>query len=200
MIRLSLGAIVLLVLMALAPQAMAASFDCTKAATPFEHAICDNPTLSSADDLLAKAFATATGGLTKPAATQMRADQRAWLDFAQSACTDDAKPLATGSYDDEQVGCLVTQFSTRSTALEDSRMLGGHRFYLKSTFAAVPDPDAAADPDYYWRVATSTQTLPMMDEDDPLAADFNAFMAQDRRRHNRARGQPRTPMRRATAT
>ena len=36
-----------------AAPASAASFDCSKAATPFEHAICDIPVLSAADDLLA---------------------------------------------------------------------------------------------------------------------------------------------------
>jgi uncharacterized protein len=176
MIRMILSA-VLLVLLTLAPPAMAVSFDCAKATTPLEHAICDDPTLSAADDVLAKAFATATGGLTKPSVAAMRADQRQWLDFSQRACTDTAEPLTTGSYNAEQIECLAGQFKSRATDLEDSRMLGGHRFYLLSRFAAVPDPDGISDPDYFWKVATHEVSWPLLDEDDPLAADFNIFMA-----------------------
>ena len=47
-------------ILALGPiPAMGASFDCAKAQTPFEHAICEAPELSRADEVLAKAFATA---------------------------------------------------------------------------------------------------------------------------------------------
>lgn len=177
MIRMALGSFVPLMLLVPVPPAMAASFDCTAASTPFEHAICDNPELSSADDLLAKSFATAIGGLTKKAAGDMRADQRRWLDYAQRACTDDAEPLTEGSYDDEQAGCLTTLFKTRSGSLEDSRMQGGHRFYLWSRYATLPDPDAANEPDdYYWKVATHAVTVPLLDGDDALAADFNPFV------------------------
>ena len=48
--------------------AQAASFDCKKATTPFEVAICTNPELSEADEVLAVSYATSIGGLSKPAA------------------------------------------------------------------------------------------------------------------------------------
>jgi uncharacterized protein YecT (DUF1311 family) len=160
---------------AVAP-ATAASFDCAKASTPFEHAICDMPDLSAADEVLAKAFATATGGLTKEASGVMRVDQRAWLDFAQRSCTDDAEPLASGRYDEEGGACLLQAFAQRSKALELSRMLGGHRFYLKSFYAALPDPTEAANPDSYWKVATHELVLPLLDNDDPLAGFFNDYV------------------------
>ena len=57
----------------------AASFDCGAAATPFEHAICDSEELSRSDEVLAKAFDTALGGLTKAASGALREDQRASL-------------------------------------------------------------------------------------------------------------------------
>lgn len=51
----------------------AASFDCAKAATPTEHAICDNPQLSSLDDQTAGLYYTLISG-GAPQATASAAD------------------------------------------------------------------------------------------------------------------------------
>jgi uncharacterized protein YecT (DUF1311 family) len=157
---------------------LGASFDCAKATTPFENAICEAPELSQADEILAKAFATATGGLTKESVNLMRQDQRNWLDFAQRACTDDAQPLAEGRYDEEGASCLLDKFNGRVDALEQSRMLSGHRFLIKSVYGAVPDPDEAENPDSYWKVAAHELVLPLLDADDALAEKFNAFVME----------------------
>ena len=159
--------------------AMGASFDCQKAATPFEHAICEAPELSRADEILAKAFATATGGLTKESTNAMRQDQRNWLDYAQRACTDDAQPLAQGRYDEDGVSCLLDKFNGRVDALEQSRMVSGHRFFIESEYGAIPDPDEASNPDSYWKVASHELVLPVLDRDDPLAEPFNAFVTEE---------------------
>lgn len=179
MIRTMLAGVTMVMLMVLAGPAMAASFDCMAAATPFEHAICDNPELSSADEVLAKTFATSLGGLTKAATTAMRTDQREWLDFAGRACTDNAQPLAEGDYNSDQVYCLTNIFRTRSRDLEQSRMFNGHRFYLESSFEAMPDPQSAADPNSSWKVATHQTTVALLDSDDALAEKFNAFARQE---------------------
>lgn len=52
---------------------LAASFDCSKAATPTEHAICDNPQLSSLDDQTAGLYYTLISG-GAPQATASVAD------------------------------------------------------------------------------------------------------------------------------
>lgn len=157
----------------------AASFDCSKATTPFERAICDFPELSAADDRLAKTFATAMGGLTPNGATLLRNDQRVWLDFAQRACTTDAKPMTTGRYDEMGSRCLRSIFGGRSIALEQSRMLDGHRFFIASRYAALPDPDEVDNEGSAFQVATHELVLPQLDEDDPMDEAFNAFvMAQ----------------------
>jgi uncharacterized protein YecT (DUF1311 family) len=156
--------------------ASAASFDCAAASTPFEHAICDIPELSAADERLAKSFATATGGLTKEAVVLMRGDQRAWLDYAQRACTDDAEPLTRGSYPEAGGSCLVEKFNNRSAALEQSRMIGGHRFFMKSLYAALPDPNEVDNPDSYWKVASHEAVMPQLDADDPWAEAFNSYV------------------------
>ncbi|MFD2647463.1 DUF3298 domain-containing protein [Devosia albogilva] len=153
----------------------AASFDCGAAATPFERAICDSEELSRADEVLAKAFNTALGGLTRAAETALRKDQRAWLDFAQRACTEDAELLESGSYDERGVSCLMDLFNSRVRTLELSRMIDGHRFVFESAHAALPDPMEADDPDSYWKVATHKAAVVLLDGDDPLADAFNAF-------------------------
>ena len=159
------------------PAAYAASFDCSKASTPFEHAICDNPELSRADEVLAQSFATALGGLGEAAAIQLRADQRTWLDFARRVCTADARPLTVGRYGARGIECLLTTLQTRSKIVEQSRMINGHRFSVHTSYEALSDPNEASDPDSYWRVASHETSYPVMDESDPLAQGFNAFVA-----------------------
>lgn len=178
MIRTVLGAMLIMLALAIVAPASAASFDCTKATTAFEKAICDNPQLSIADDTLAVAFATAIGGLDKAAVTRMRADQHAWLDFAAASCTDTGEPLADGeSYTKtDQLDCLDLAYNDRIRVLETSRMLGGHRFAVASRYAELPDPDAATDPDYYWKVATHVVSYPVLQGKG--AAGFNAAVEQ----------------------
>ena len=165
---------ILALLAGMSQPAAAASFDCAKAATPFEHAICDNPELSRADERLAKSFATAIGGLSDTALAEVRGDQRAWLDFAQKACSPDAKPMTRGNYGEEGVRCLSNVFRTRSNALETSRMINGMRFYPRARFAATPDPDAEADS--YWAVAQHEVSYVQLDSTESYAKEFNAYV------------------------
>ncbi|MDB5535209.1 MAG: hypothetical protein JWQ65_84 [Devosia sp.] len=178
MMRTILGAMLLVLALAMAGPASAASFDCSKATTAFEKAICDNPKLSADDDTLAVAFATAIGGLSKPAVIAMRAEQRAWLDFAARSCTDHAEPLSdVDTYTDNQIECLGLAFSTRTGVLEQSRMLGGHRFAVSSSYSALPDPDAVDDPTSYWKVATHQLTYPALDGGKADAEGFDSFIS-----------------------
>lgn len=158
--------------------AMGASFDCAKAQTPFEHAICEAPELSRADEVLAKAFATAIGGLTEGSVEAMRGDQRNWLDYAQRACTADVRPLTEGRYDENGTACLLDKFKGRIAALEQSRMVSGHRFFIQSAYDAVPDPDEVDITNSNWKLATHEVVLPLLDADDPIAEAFNAFVLE----------------------
>lgn len=160
---------------AVAPAA-AASFDCAKAATPFEKAICDNPDLSAADDRLAKTYQTAIGGLGETALAAMRTDQRAWLDHARRACTTNAQPLTSGSYDERGVSCLATLFSSRSDLLEQSRIIKGTRFYPQARYEAMPDPNEADNPDSYFPVALHELAYVQIDDTTPEAEAFNALV------------------------
>lgn len=167
----------LFVLAGMSLPAGAASFDCNKAATPFEHAICDDTALSMADDRLAATYQTAIGGLSEMALAAVRGDQRKWLDYAQRACAPEAKPMASGEYDEDRRRCLVSLFNSRSTVLESSRMIGGKRFYPRAQYAALPDPDAE-DPDVYWAVASHELSYVQLDADDASAKAFNLYVEE----------------------
>jgi uncharacterized protein YecT (DUF1311 family) len=159
-------------LLFLVPVAQAASFDCAKAATSFEKAVCASPELSKRDETLAKAYATALGGLSSPAAAQVKAGQHDWLDYAARLCSDDAQPIA-GAYTADQTQCLVGEFGNRIAEFEASKMQGGYRFYPVELRLIERDPDATADS--YNKVATKHFTTVKIDGDDDVAAAFNAL-------------------------
>lgn len=153
--------------------AQAASFDCAKASSAFERAICDTPELSQKDEILAKAYATALGGLSKQASDAVKAGQREWLHYAERACTDDAEPLK-GDYDDEGASCLATLFSGRIGDLEESRMRSGRRVYMMDRYTVFPDPEAADDA--FTKVTTRQYSSARIDGDNEEAHGFNALM------------------------
>lgn len=161
----------LLLLVCVAPSA-AASFDCSKARTPFARAICTHPDLSRADETLAKAFETALGGLSAPAKAEVSAAQDHWVKFANLACTDDARP-ATRPYNQDGLSCLANLFADRTQQLQNSRMLGGLRIYYVDRYAALPDPDPVED---NVKVATKAVSTPRIDGADDEAAAFNRFI------------------------
>lgn len=156
----------------------AASFDCAKAATAFEKAICGSSRISAADERLAKTYETAIGGLSEKALAAVRADQRSWLDFAQRACTTDAKPLTEKTETENTENCLVGIFNGRSAILEASRMIDGKRFYPRAQFTVLPDPDAASEEGSPWSVAQHELSYVQIDSEDPFALAFNAYVEE----------------------
>jgi uncharacterized protein len=77
------------VLCALLPlaAASAASFDCAKAATSVERAICQDEQVSVLDEYLARYYSAARKALGR-GATCLRADQREWLKSVRDRCAD----------------------------------------------------------------------------------------------------------------
>ena len=75
MMRTTIALTILAVAMALPAASQAASFDCAKAATPTEHAICDNPQLSQLDDQTSGMYYTmiSNGSLTPAKVSQVKA-------------------------------------------------------------------------------------------------------------------------------
>ena len=69
-----------------APPALAASFDCTRAATAVEKLICADAQLSRSDEALAASYASALKQTADPAA--LRKTQREWIGAARDRCAD----------------------------------------------------------------------------------------------------------------
>ena len=155
--------------------AAAASFDCAKARTPFAKAICGNPTLSTADDKLAKTFAAALQGLSPTARADVQQAHDAWVKYANIACTKTAKP-ATKPYTADDIECLSELFADRTSLLESSKTMGGLRFYSVDRYAAIPDPDPTEDNSF---IATKSVSTPRIDGTDGEAQAFNRFIETD---------------------
>ena len=66
--------------------AFAASFDCSKAGTPIEKAICSYPELSALDEQLASAYRAAA--TTSADQNQLKHEQRTWITQIRNACED----------------------------------------------------------------------------------------------------------------
>jgi len=77
---------ILLAMMVLSSGAAAASFDCAKAATLVEHAICADRKLSDLDDQLAAAYRNVLAAASD--ANAIRARQREWLANERNKCRD----------------------------------------------------------------------------------------------------------------
>ena len=164
---------VVLVMLALAATPVsAASFDCNKASTPLEYAICGDPNLSQADTDMAKAFSAARQELSPEASAQVLAGQREWIDFVSRACTDTAEPKMTGRYDADGVACLNTLYSQRTEALQRiGRVDDGLTVYSIDSFDVVRDPD----PEGWNKVATTEISYVQIDGTSPEVVAFNAY-------------------------
>ncbi len=77
---------ILLVMMAVSPNAAATSFDCSQASTLVEQVICSNKQLSDLDDSLAAAYKDALSASNSVG--QIRVRQREWLVNERNRCQD----------------------------------------------------------------------------------------------------------------
>ena len=85
--------LLLLLCAALLPMtAHTASYDCTRATTATEIAICDNPNLNRMDEDLAVQYRSLLNQLPPRRADALRDDQRSWL-VARNSCGADVRCL-----------------------------------------------------------------------------------------------------------
>jgi uncharacterized protein len=75
----------------------AASFDCVKAASPFEKTVCSDPEISKLDEDLAAAYGNALKALSKEGKQILRDGQRRWLHFVNDVCLKDKNGTGTSS-------------------------------------------------------------------------------------------------------
>jgi len=84
---------------------LAASFDCKKAETPIEKAICDHAQLSELDSHLGQEYKKLRGSLSKENATRLQKEQKIWLDHRLTDCSL------------KDIECLISLYQQRITEL-----------------------------------------------------------------------------------
>lgn len=114
--------------------AFAASFDCKKAGTGIEHAICNTPALNELDGRIDNYYVRAMADLPVGQASALRTEQRAWLK-KRNACANNSGDLKA---------CLEPIVKARATALEDIHHRAASDF--DAAVSLIPDsPVNAAD-------------------------------------------------------
>ncbi|SFC50736.1 lysozyme inhibitor LprI family protein [Tropicimonas isoalkanivorans] len=116
----SCGIAVGLALLAAPVQAASPSFDCAKAGTATEHAICASDVLAGLDRHLAEAYRAARAGAGETGVAQIRADQVAWI-ARRDACGGDA-----GCIEDRMEARLRQLQSLLANGLADSGLSGAY--------------------------------------------------------------------------
>jgi len=91
-----------------ASAAFGASFDCNKASTPTEKAICAYPTVSALDEQLASAYREQLRTVNDP--STLKSQQRAWVSQVRNKC--------------EDVACLEAAYKSRIEELNVSPING----------------------------------------------------------------------------
>ena len=97
-------------------QATAASFDCNKAATWVEKAVCSDEVLSQFDDQLAKAYSDALASLSPEGQKETKQYQKQWLKNLSPYCNDRLK----AKRDDNAAQCLKDAYKKRIKQLQQS--------------------------------------------------------------------------------
>jgi len=124
--------------------AYAASFDCAKAATPMERAICADKDLSDEDKAMADAYRNALSMLSLQGRQALRESQRRFLTYVTVKC--DADELRNGGKEAEKRygWCLKVALNDRIALLKRSVTVAGGRRFLSVTHyraRAVTDTD-----------------------------------------------------------
>ncbi len=165
----------------------AASFNCAKARTPIEKAICASYELSMADDKLAQAYGAALAK-APDAADLVRASQREWLQIQATKCKPDDKnyPLAD---------CLLSEWNDRIFFLGDIvQRKGSITFFFHEVSLEIPSskketgskPNAgdSDDADPYSNPPIFHATWPEAISDKPEWQAWNKAVLDEARRWN----------------
>lgn len=121
--------------------AHAASFDCAKAKTPQEKAICASPKLSNADDQMAAAYRSALAAAPPEMREKLRESQRDWIRNMAATCRPGNANLPgrmnlPAAFPD----CLFAYETNRKRLLQHTmQRIGGVTFVWRSVNLSTPD-------------------------------------------------------------
>ena len=121
----------------------AASFDCTKAKTPQEKAICASPELSKAEEEMAAAYWAVLKSAPAEMVEAVREGQRQWLRSVAITC-----PARSWAKPGQLEDCLKDDYLGRTDVLQGSiAWKNGIQFVWRSVTLTAPDDDDAAKED-----------------------------------------------------
>lgn len=106
-IAFNLASVLSLVFCAFSTEGVAASFDCAKASSKMEKAICASPSISTLDGDLGKLYQDAVSRSPESMRQDLREEQRRWLREVRNACVDDA--------------CLQKAYTDRVSVLQKAK-------------------------------------------------------------------------------
>lgn len=114
-----------------------ASFDCARAQTPLEKAICSHIQLGHADIALSRAFKPALNVSRGPHRAALVESERKWLAGVPVTCG-----LAAGPASPATLSCIRFEFELRFTALDDCDAAGDEG---DGVAACVDNPDTSSE-------------------------------------------------------
>lgn len=130
--RKTIPAALLFAVFATAAAAQDPGFDCAKATTPQEKAICASPELSKADAEMTAAYRSLLTAVPPEVQAEMRENQRAWLRDRLSVC----KLANTANF----THCLLEAENSRTTTLREMvQHHNGITFVWRSVYLTAPD-------------------------------------------------------------
>jgi len=113
----------------------AASFDCAKATTPHEKAVCESPLLSGADDRMAAAYKAALAAAPPEMKGAVRDDQIAWIRWIEVSSAARASAPST-----ERASWLSESYASRTKELQHLVWrTGGVAFIWRSITEIAPE-------------------------------------------------------------
>lgn len=123
--------------------ALGASFDCAKAQTPQEKAICDSPELSAADDRMAAAYRAVLAVAPQEWISEVHDDQGLWIRKMADGCPSKGLEPST-----ELTVCLLADEDSRAKELQHMILReSGVTFVWRSVhLSATADPGAEPIP------------------------------------------------------
>lgn len=140
-----MGKIGFVLLLLAATMARGASFDCAKAATPQEKAICASPQLSAADDSMAAAYKAVLAKVGTDVAAKIRQSQRLWIKEMAFNCPlrEAYNPRQAVHFNSQFTQCLLFFEKRRAEQLEQMvQHQQGVTFIWRSvSFGAPGDAD-----------------------------------------------------------
>ncbi|WP_338523763.1 DUF3298 domain-containing protein [Pseudomonas batumici] len=119
--------------------ASAASFDCDKAHSPLEKAVCADPALSTLDSSIATSYNAAMQRLSSDGQTILRDGQRQWLHFVRDLCfvPQDASSVEF---------CLTQHYTDRLKDLSTAAVTIGPYLFSRSDYFSASTHDKAGRP------------------------------------------------------